>query len=228
MLSVLDELGDGFCCTEGEGFFRVNSATDIYPVVDTTPGVLWSFYALRRMFYVGNPDNPNPPDFITVVVTLGMGADPGKCLLIAVENVKYEALMLYDIQPFYTMSDSRVWTETAVKSLTFKVPVFGMEFNRQRYNVIIYDDNDEGAFKASFEVYLGEPYKNNLILAQSGDYGYNNYVSRSFVLFEEEGENNPDLSPKSSGNVGIIEEKRIFGVMCFIIFSSVVSLGIFS
>lgn len=222
MLSMLDEFGDGFCCKVGSGYFRVDSSSDENPVVSTTPGILWTSYSLRRAFYVSRPDNSNPPDFITVVVTLGMGADPSQLLLVVVENVKFEALLLYNIQPFNTVSDSRIGTETAVDSLTFKVPVFGEEFNRQRYNVIVYDDNYDGAYKASFEVYLGDVGKNNLILAQSGDYGYNNYISRSFVLFEEQGDGSGSSLPKRSSAA----RKQNFGFKISIMLRLLTSLGI--
>ena len=187
MLSVLDEFADGFCCTVGEGYFRVDSAEHEYPLVDTTPGILWSPYALRRAFYVPSANDPDPPDYVTIVVTLGRDADPGKLLLVAIENVEYEALMLYEIRPFVIMNDARVGAGTVVYSREFQVPVFGTEFNRQRYNVMVYDDN-EGDYtsKASFEVYLGDPtVPSNLILAQSGNYGDKNNISRSFVLFKK-------------------------------------------
>ena len=224
MLTMLDEFGDGFCCKVGNGYFRVESSSDTNPVVSTTPGLLFTSYALRRAFYVSRPDNSNPPDFITLVVTLGMGADSSQLLLVAVENEKYEALMLYDIQPFNTITDSRDGTtETTVDSLTFKVPVFGTEFNRQRYNVIIYDDNYD--FKSSFEVYLGDPGKNNLILAQSGDYDYDNYISRSFVLFEEQGDGSDSSLPKNSGTASVTTRKRNFGIMCSIMLCLLTSVG---
>ena len=187
MLSILDEFADGFCCTVGEGYFRVDSAEHEYPLVDTTPGILWSPYALRRAFYVPSANDPDPPDYVTIVVTLGRDADPGKLLLVAIENVEYEALMLYEIRPFVIMNDARVGAGTVVYSREFQVPVFGTEFNRQRYNVMVYDDN-EGDYtsKASFEVYLGDPtVPSNLILAQSGNYGDKNNISRSFVLFKK-------------------------------------------
>lgn len=227
MLSMLDEYGDGFCCKVGDGFFRVDSSSDEIPVVSTTPGILWTSYALRRAFYVSRPDNPNPPDFVTVVVTLGLGADPSQLLLVVVENVKYEALLLYDIQPFNTIADSRDGsTETIVdSSITFKVPVFGVEFLRQRYNVIVYDDNYDGAFKASFEVYLGTPGKNNLILAQSGDYGYNNYISRSFVLFEDQGDGSDSSSPKNNGMASVTTRERNFGITLSIMLCLLTSFG---
>jgi hypothetical protein len=221
MLSILDEFADGFCCKQGHGYFRVDSSLDASPVVDSTPGILWTAYSLRRAFYVSRPDNTDPPDFITVVVTLGMGADPSQLLLVVVENVKFEAVLLYSIQPFNTITDSR--TETAASdSLAFKVPVFGAEFYRQRYNVIVYDGNYDGAYKASFEVYLGSPVDKNLILAQSGDYGYDSYVSRSFVLFDEQGDGPGDL-PKSSGMASVTTWKQNFGIMCSIMLCLVTS-----
>ena len=187
MLSILDEFADGFCCTAGEGYFRVDSAEHEYPLVETTPGILWSPYALRRAFYVSDPSKPDPPDYVTIVVTLGLGADPGKLLLVAIENVGYEVLLLYEIRPFVMLADPRVGaTGTAVYTREFRVPVFGVEFDRQRYNVIVYDDNEGNyASKASFEVYLGDTHQSNLIIAQSGNYGDKNNISRSFVLFKK-------------------------------------------
>ena len=101
MLSILDEFADGFCCTSGEGFFRVDSDSGTEPLVDTTPGILWTPHALRRAFYVSPPDVVNPPNYITIVVTLSMGADPGKLLLVAVENVmvSFDEMALSDIYP---------------------------------------------------------------------------------------------------------------------------------
>jgi len=185
MLSLLDEFADGFCCQVGEGYFRVESAIDEYPIVETTPGILWSPHALRRAFYVSPPDEANPPSYVTIVVKLGEEADPGKFLLVALENVMYEALMLYEIRPFVTVSDSRSGVGTVVYSRTFQVPVLGTEFNRQRYNVMVYDDNEVS--QASFEVYRGYPDPENLILAQDGSYGDKNNISRSFVMFKKQG-----------------------------------------
>mmetsp|Transcript_9133 Transcript_9133/g.20627 ORF Transcript_9133/g.20627 Transcript_9133/m.20627 type:complete len:744 (+) Transcript_9133:192-2423(+) len=195
MLSLLDEFADGFCCTVGEGFFRVDSATEEYPIVETTPGILWSPHALRRAFYVSRPNNAVPPNYVTIVVSLGVGSDPGKFLLVALENVHFEALMLYEIRPFVIMNDSRAGTGTAVYTRMFQVPVFGVDFNRQRYNVMVYDDNEGEASKANFEVYLGDARSDNLILAQSGSYGEKNNISRSFVLFKKQKETPAADSP---------------------------------
>eukprot|EP00581_Thalassiosira_minuscula_P018242 CAMPEP_0183717970 /NCGR_PEP_ID=MMETSP0737-20130205/11368_1 /TAXON_ID=385413 /ORGANISM="Thalassiosira miniscula, Strain CCMP1093" /LENGTH=782 /DNA_ID=CAMNT_0025947449 /DNA_START=174 /DNA_END=2522 /DNA_ORIENTATION=+ len=184
MLSMLDEFADGFCCTVGEGYFRVESSIDEYPIVETTPGILWSPHALRRAFYVSPPDQPTPPNYVTIVVNLGIGADPSKFLLVALENVMYESLMLYEIRPFVIEYDSRSGSGTSVYSRTFRVPVFGVEFDRQRYHVLVYDDNDRLS-QASFEVYFGDALPENLILAQSGNYGEKNNISRSFVLFKK-------------------------------------------
>jgi hypothetical protein len=194
MLSVLDEFADGFCCAVGEGYFRVdyadkNGASNGVAIVDNTPGILWSPHALRRAFYVSSPDaNSKPPDFVTVVVTLGMGADPGKLLLVALENMEYEALMLYEIRPFVSLNfdSSRVSSAgTIIYTQTFTVPVFGVDFNRQRYNIMVVDDNEDDVSKTSFEVYLGAVQPNNLILSQTGDYGEGNSISRSFSLFKK-------------------------------------------
>ena len=38
---------------------------------------------------------------------------------------------------------------------------------------------------ASFEVYLGDPSPDNLLLAQSGNYDDHNNIVRSFVLFKD-------------------------------------------
>lgn len=186
MLSILDEFADGFCCISGEGYFRVDSSTDVNPVVDTTPGILWSPHSLRRVLYVPPPDATSPPNYVTISITLGNGADPGNFLFVAVESVKYEALMLYEIRPFVRTSDSRAEAgETAVESRLFRVPVFGAEFESQRYNVILYDDNEGESSKASFEVYNGDASPENLILAQIGNYGDKNNISRSFILFKK-------------------------------------------
>lgn len=192
MLSLLDEFADGFCCTVGEGYFRVDSSIEEFPLIDTTPGILWSPHALRRAFYVSPPDNAAPANYVTIVVTLGIDSDPGKFLLVALENVMYEALMLYEIRPFVIMNDSRAGTGTGVYSRTFQVPVFGVDFHRQRYNVMVYDDNEGEASKAKFELYLGDVRPDNLILAQSGNYGENNNISRSFVLFKKQKETQPE------------------------------------
>jgi hypothetical protein len=207
MLSVLDEFADGFCCAAGQGHFRVDSSAHEVPVVDTTPGILWSPHALRRAMYVAPPDAPGggPPNYVTIVITLGGGADPGNFLFVAVENVRYEALMLYEIRPFARTSDPRYAggggssetptppSSTPDYSREFRVPVFGPGFKSQRYNIIVYDDNGDGGGggsneRASFEVYLGDVDPDSLILAQAGNYGDKNNISRSFVLFEKEEE----------------------------------------
>ena len=205
MLSVLDEFADGFCCTVGEGYFRVDSAAESYPVVETTPGILWSPHALRRAFYVSPPDTESPPNYVTISVTLGVGADPRKFLLVALENTQYEALLLYEIRPFVIMTESRAGTGTTVYSRTFKVPVLGVEFERQRYNVMMYDDNEGESAKAGFEVYLGDAEPNNLILSQSGNYGNKNNIARSFVLFKKSKEE-PSDSPAYSMPTDEIKE----------------------
>ena len=177
MLSILDEFADGFCCISGEGYFRVDSSTDVNPVVDTTPGILWSSHSLRRVLYVPPPDATSPSNYITISITLGNGAVPGNFLFVAIESVKYDALMLYEIRPFVRTSDP------SIDSLVFRVPVFGAEFGSQRYNVIVYDDNEGES--ASFEVYNGDAIPDNLILAQTGNYGDKNNISRSFILFKK-------------------------------------------
>lgn len=195
MLSVLDEFADGFCCSVGEGYFRVdyanrNGVSNGKAIVDNTPGILWTPHALRRAFYVSG-SNSEPPDYVTVVVTLGMGADPGKLLLVALENMEYEALMMYEIRPFlgFNFDSSRVSSSgTLIYTKTFVVPVFGVEFNRQRYNIMVVDDNDDAIPKASFEVYLGAVHPKNLIISQTSDYGEGNNISRSFVLFKKAGD----------------------------------------
>lgn len=203
MLSVLDEFADGFCCSVGEGYFKVDHAGNRgKPIVETTPGILWTPHSLRRAFYVSDPQKDEdsfPPDYVTIVVTLGMGADPGKFLLVALENIEYEALMTYEIRPFVSLDfdSSRVSgistnsgssaSGTMIYSRAFKVPVLGVEFERQRYNVMVVDDNEGQTSKANFEVYLGEVHPNNLILGQSGNYGDGNNISRSFVLFKKAG-----------------------------------------
>ena len=189
MLSILDEFADGFCCNVGEGYFRVEAATEEHPLVETTPGILWSPHALRRAFYLPNPGDSLPPHYVTIVVTLGMGADPGKFLLVALENVMYESLMLYEIRPFVIVTSSRAGLGTNVLSQTFRVPVFGADFKRQRYHVLVYDDNERN--RAGFEVYEGEADPENLILAQGGNYDKNN-ISRSFVLFKKQKESPAD------------------------------------
>lgn len=119
---------------------------------------------------------------------LGANADPGKFLMVALENVQYETLLLYEIRPFVTLADSRDST-TATNTRVFRVPVFGPEFKRQRYNMIVYDDNPQRdnavSSRASFEVYLGDVHPDNLKLAQSGNYGDKNNVARSFLLFKK-------------------------------------------
>lgn len=230
MLSILDEFADGFCCTVGEGYFRVESAIDEYPIVETTPGILWSPHALRRAFYVSPPETPNPPNYVTIVVTLGMGADPGKFLLVALENVKYEALMLYEIRPFVIVNDSRAGQGTIVYTRTFQIPIFGAEFNRQRYHVLVYDDNE--ASQASFEVYLGDADPDNLILAQSGNYGDDNNISRSFVLYKKQMEtpaDSPVFVEPVEYDVDYEATLRSAGsiIRCLLSLLLAVSLGIF-
>lgn len=187
MLSVLDEFADGFCCTVGEGYVRVTSDSSNYPLVSPTPGILWTPHALRRTFYVSPPGEENPPSYVSIVVRLGANADPGKFLMVALENVQYETLLLYEIRPFVTLAESRDSTNAATNTRVFRVPVFGPEFKRQRYNMIVYDDNEDNAVssRASFEVYLGDVHPDNLKLAQSGNYGDKNNVARSFLLFKK-------------------------------------------
>jgi hypothetical protein len=194
MLSVLDEFADGFCCSVGEGYFRVdyadrNGVSNGMSIVGSTPGILWTPHALRRAFYVSSPDtNAKPTDYVTLVITLGMGADPGKLLLVALENMEYDALMLYEIRPFLDFNfDSSRFSSSGqlMYTRTYVVPVFGAEFNRQRYNVIVVDDNDDDTPKTSFEVYLGAVHPKNLVLSQTGDYGDGNNISRSFALFKK-------------------------------------------
>jgi hypothetical protein len=197
MLSVLDEFADGFCCAVGEGYFRVdyadrNGVSNGVSIVESTPGILWTPHALRRAFYVSSPGtNAKPTDYVTIVITLGMGADPGKLLLVALENMEYEALMLYEIRPFLDLSfDSSRFSSSSgevIYTQTFVVPVFGAEFNRQRYNIIVVDDNDADIPKTSFEVYLGPVHPKNLVLSQTGDYGdpEGNNISRTFALFKK-------------------------------------------
>lgn len=207
MLSVLDEFADGFCCSVGEGSFRVESGDGDSTFVDTTPGILMSSHALRRTFYVEEPNGANSPDYVTIVVTPGIGADPSRLLLVALDNMMYETLMLYEIRPFMVMNDSRTGTGGVIASRIFKVPVLGVEFGRQRYNVLVYDDNEEEASKASFEVYLGDIRPSNLLLAQSGNYGSRKDISRSFVLFKKEDEEtsskSPSYSPKTSNDANL-------------------------
>jgi len=231
MLSILDEFADGFCCQVGEGFFRVESATDEYPVVETTPGILWSPHALRRAFYVSPPGNTNPPSYVTIVITLGMGADPSKFLLVALENVMHEALMLYEIRPFITVTDSRTGAGTIVHSRSFKVPVLTADFNRQRYNVMVYDDNE--ASQASFEVYRGAAVPENLVLAQSGSYGDKNNISRSFVMFKKASIETPTIVPDEPDEIHTDDEATILQsdgsvaqyLMCLLL---AVSMGLFT
>eukprot|EP00956_Cyclotella_meneghiniana_P042780 scaffold249315_cov39-Cyclotella_meneghiniana.AAC.8 len=197
MLSVLDEFADGFCCSVGEGYFRVdyanrNGVSNGISIVDTTPGILWTPHALRRIFYVSPPDMSMPPVYVSIVVTLGLGADPDRLLLVALENTEYEALMLYEIRPFMGLNSydsSRVGSSggssAMVYTKTFTVPVFGSEFHRQRYNVMIVDDNDGSSPKTSCEVYLGAVHPKNLVLSQNGNYGEGNNISRGFVLFKK-------------------------------------------
>ena len=205
MLTIMDEFADGFCCSVGEGFFRVESGDGTSTIVDTTPGILWTPHDLRRAFYVEDP-NTKSSDYVSIVVTLGMGADPSKFLLLALENAMYESLMLYEIRPFVIVNDHRAGTGGGIiYTRTFRVPIFGVEFNRQRYNIMVYDDNKEEASRASFEVYLGDVQEENLLLAQSGNYGDKNNISRSFVLFKEEDivPPSPDpsfFSPGAAGN----------------------------
>ena len=192
LLTVMDEFADGFCCDAGKGFFRVEAEET--PIVPTTLGLLWSNqHALRRAFFVSEPqnDNSNPPAFVTVILTLGFGADPTKFLYLAMENAQYEVMMLYEVQPLFIASDSRFSESGVVHSQVYKVPVFDSEFGKQRYNVISYDDN-EGARKASFEVYLGDVSPDTLLISQSGNYGNRNNVARSFVLFTD---NDPSPLP---------------------------------
>ncbi|KAL3798297.1 hypothetical protein HJC23_000211 [Cyclotella cryptica] len=208
LLSVLDEFADGFCCSVGEGYFRVDYAEgNKRPIVDSTPGILWTPHALRRAFYVSPPDTQTPqlPDYVTIVVNLGIGADPGKLLLVALENMDHEALLLYEIRPFVSLNfdSSRVSSSGAViYSRTFEVPVFGVEFNRQRYTVMVVDDNEDHLPKSSFEVYLGPIHPNNLILSQSGSYGDGNNISRSFVLFKKAAD---DTSPSLEANTSQLD-----------------------
>ena len=189
LLTLMDEFADGFCCDSdsGKGFFRVDVSHEEQPIVPPTLGLLWSKHALRRAFYVSEPNNAHldPPTFITIVLTLGFGANPEKFLYLALENVQYEVLMLYEIQPlFITTESSRFGESGSIYSQVYKVPVFDAEFGMQKYNIISFDDN-VAAPKASFEVYFGDEHPDNLLLAQSGNYGENrNNVARSFVLFK--------------------------------------------
>lgn len=201
MLSILDEFADGFCCIAGEGYFRVESENMEYPIVDTTPGILSSPHALRRAFYVPKPHNTDPTKYVTISVTLGAGAVPGNFFMIALENVMHEAMMLYEIHPFLVTANARVVDHqgsgsTIVYSRMFIVPIFDEEFGRQRYTVLVIDDNE--APRASFEVYLGDAKPENLVLAQSGDYGEKNKVSRSFVLFKDENAMGTPTDPTES------------------------------
>eukprot|EP00956_Cyclotella_meneghiniana_P015737 scaffold24401_cov42-Cyclotella_meneghiniana.AAC.13 len=210
MLSVLDEFADGFCCSVGEGYFRVdyanrNGVSNGISIVDTTPGILWTPHALRRIFYVSPPDMSMPPVYVSIVVTLGLGADPDRLLLVALENTEYEALMLYEIRPFMGLNSydsSRVGgsggSSAIVYTKTFTVPVFGSEFHRQRYNVMIVDDNDASLPKTSCEVYLGAVHPKNLVLSQNGNYGEGNNISRGFVLFKKASGDNDAVGTSSS------------------------------
>ncbi len=200
LLTLMDEFADGFCCSVGEGYFRVEYRTTSRIIVDTTPGILWTPHDLRRAFYVEDP-NVGLTDFVTIVVTLGMNADPGKLLLVALENEMYEVMMLYEIRPFVIMNDHRSGTTTStVFSRTFRVPVLGADFDRQRYNIMVYDDNEGQASRASFEVYLGDAVPENLLLAQSGNYGEKNNVARSFVLFKKESAEQSSSKPGFYGH----------------------------
>ena len=186
LLTLMDEYADGFCCDpeSGEGSFRVDVSHETQPIVPPTKGILWSNHALRRAFYVREPNSVDSPTFITIVLTLGYGANPDDFLYLAVENIECEVLMLYEIQPlFTTVQASRFGESGSVYSQVYKVPVFDADFGKQQYNVICYDDNV--GQKASFSVYLGDEHPDNLLLAQSGNYGNNrNNVVRSFVLFK--------------------------------------------
>jgi len=200
LLTIMDEFADGFCCSVGEGYFRVEYKTKGTIIVDTTPGILWTPHDLRRAFYVEDP-NAGLTDFVTIVVTLGLNADPGKLLLVALENEMYEAMMLYEIRPFVIMNDHRAGATTStVYSRAFRVPVLGADFDRQRYNIMVYDDNEGQASRASFEVYLGDAVPDNLLLSQSGNYGEKNNVSRSFVLFKKESAKQSSSKPDFYGH----------------------------
>jgi len=78
LLTVMDEFADGFCCDSGRGFFRVEASHEKNPIVPTTLGLLWSKHALRRAFFVSEPDNAysDPPTFVTIVLTLGLKGYP--------------------------------------------------------------------------------------------------------------------------------------------------------
>jgi hypothetical protein len=233
LLSVLDEFADGFCCSVGEGYFRVDYAEgNEKPIVDSTPGILWTPHALRRAFYVSSPvsNKSKLPDYVTIVVRLGIGADPGKLLLVALENIDHEALLLYEIRPFVSLNfdSSRVSSSgTAIYTQTFEVPVFGVEFNRQRYNVMVVDDNEDHLPKSSFEVYLGPIHPNNLILSQNGSYVDGNNISRSFVLFkkatsdmtpslEAETVSNASVLDATNGAVALLSRQRQVSFLCVI------------
>ncbi|KAL7477895.1 hypothetical protein ACHAW6_003676 [Cyclotella cf. meneghiniana] len=220
LLSVLDEFADGFCCSVGEGYFRVDYAEgNKRPIVDSTPGILWTPHALRRAFYVSSPDDTNPkrPDYVTIVVSLGIGADPGKLLLVALENMDHEALLLYEIRPFVSLNfdSSRVSSSgTVIYTQTFEVPVFGVEFNRQRYNVMVVDDNEYHLPKSSFEVYLGPVNPKNLIVSQTGNYGDGNNISRSFVLVKKAaGDTSPSLETEIVSNVASLAASKGVAVL---------------
>jgi secreted trypsin-like serine protease len=213
LLTLMDEFADGFCCKAGKGFFRVETAHEEQPLVPTTLGLLWSKHSLRRAFYVSEPAS-NPPVFVTIVLTLGFGSDPSKFLYFALESLDYEAMMLYELYPLIIANDSRDntassgggsgATSSTVYSQVYKVPVFDVEFGELRYNVIAYDDN-EGMSKASFEVYLGDASPDNLLLAQSGNYGDDrNNIVRSFVLFKDgiSPSSLPDVAEDDAKNVG--------------------------
>lgn len=229
MLSVLDEFADGFCCSVGEGYFRVdyadrNGASNGISIVDTTPGILWTPHALRRVFYVSPPDVSMPPVYVSVVVTLGLGADPDRLLLVALENAEYEALMLYEIRPFVGLSSydsSRVGVGGAtVYTKTFTVPVFGSEFHRQRYNVMIVDDNDDNLPKTSCEVYLGVVHPKNLILSQNGNYGEGNNISRGFVLFKKAPSDDSDVVDASFSQRDQSNADRLQSIFWWLVLAS--------
>ena len=129
-----------FTFSVGEGYVQVTSDMSNYPLVSPTPGILWTPHALRRTFYVSYPGEENPPNYVSIVVRLGANADPGKFLMVALENVQYETLLLYEIRPFVTLAESRDSANAATNTRVFQVPVFGPEFKRQRYNMIVYGE----------------------------------------------------------------------------------------
>ena len=85
--------------------------------------------------------------------------------------------------------------------------------------------------KASFEVYLGDANPNNLILAQGGNYGDKNNISRSFVLFKKQKDSPPDSSdlsgPVRSDDVANVATPSFDGgtihVMCLVLMVSLVN-----